>query len=249
MHPYEKKIYITLLAGIIVLLALLVFFVITILRYHRKMNNLRREKIGEEINSLDKEKERISFDLHDDLGASLAGIKLRLHTLSGLDKANFDKVVNIEHKLDEVMGRLKEVAVSLMPRMLQRKGLDKALRALLNDFSNTTGIGVGYSCTVTEFKAGTTLHIYRIAQEVLANISKHANASHVTFSICRSRHKIELKMTDNGIGFNVKAARRNNGGGLGLQNITARAELLQAEIYLTSVKNNGVTYQIEIPDR
>jgi len=228
-------------------MALVVFFVITILRYHRKMNNLRREKIKEEINSLDKEKERISFDLHDDLGASLSGIKLRLHGLGGLDKVNFDKVVNIENQLDEVMNRLKAVAVTLMPRILQRRGLDKALQALLKEFSNTTGIEVTYKCTVDAFNADIAVHIYRIAQEVLTNIAKHSKASHVTFTISRNRHKIELNIIDNGIGFNVKAASRNNGGGLGLQNITARAELLKAEIFLTSDKNNGVTYQIEIP--
>lgn len=92
------------------------------------------------------------------------------------------------------------------------------------------------------------MHIYRIAQEILNNVIKHAKVTSVTFNVIKANGKIFLTISDNGIGFNVKAATRKSPGS-DLYNISARAELMKGTVYLTSQLNNGVRYEIEIPEK
>src|SRR5665213_1361032 len=88
MHTHETQIYIAVLSGLIVLSSLVAVFIITIFRFHKKKAALNKENIREQFNCLDTERERISRDLHDDLGAHLSAIKLHLHCLKNLSDDN-----------------------------------------------------------------------------------------------------------------------------------------------------------------
>lgn len=118
----------------------------SILRYHRKNTDFHLERIKEDVNALEKEKERLSIDLHDDLGASLSSIKLHLQGLYKPGDENFKKIQNIELQVDELMERMKDVAHGFMPRVLMRRGLDKALQLLIARISDSSGIRIQYSC-------------------------------------------------------------------------------------------------------
>lgn len=247
MDANETKIYYALLIGIAVLLALIIFFIVTTLRYHRKIIASRRERISEDVNTLEKERERVAIDLHDDLGSSLSAIKLDLQGISKPGDANFKKVQNIGLQVDGLMERMKEVAHELMPRELRRKGLGRALQLLTARVADSGGITVQYSCTVDHFDRKNSIHIYRIAQEALNNAVKHSKATLVNFSVWKSKGRIHLKISDNGIGFNVKAARKSRGSGL--HNIIARTELMKGVVYLTSEISKGAIYEIEVPEK
>jgi len=247
MYSNETKIYFALLIGLSALLGLIVFFLITILRYHRKNVGFRRERIKEDMNALEKERERLSIDLHDDLGASLSSIRAHLRLLYKRGDKNFNDVQKIVVEIDELMDRMKGIAHGLMPQVLMRRGLAKALESLISRISDSTGISIRYRCSVDHFDRNNSIHIYRIAQEILNNVIKHSKATSVNFSILKRDGKIHLTISDNGTGFNIKSVTSESKGS-GLHNISAHAELMKGEVYLTSAKNTGVTYEIEIPE-
>jgi signal transduction histidine kinase len=134
----------------------------------------------------------------------------------------------------------------MMPSVLQQQGLDKALRELIDMMTYSKNITVTYRCDISSFAEGKDIHIYRIVQEILNNILKHAQATTVDFSLLGNQEKAVLHIRDNGIGFNKYRATKNPVG-LGLHNITARADLLRAKVFLTTAQQKGVDYLIEIP--
>jgi signal transduction histidine kinase len=197
------------------------------------------------MNAVEKDRERVASDLHDDLGSSLSAIKMDVGRLYEPGDKKFKELKNIELRIDELMERMKTVAHALMPGELKRKGLGRALELLVARLSESSGLTIQYTCTVDHFDPKNSIHIYRIAQEVLNNAAKHSNASLVNFTVWKSNGRIYLTISDNGTGFDVKAARKSKG--YGLQNISARTQLMNGVIYLTSGKGKGVTYEIEIP--
>jgi signal transduction histidine kinase len=245
MDTNETKIYITLLIGVAIQGILMIFFLVTIFRYQRKKTALHVQKFKEDFNFLDKEKQRISLELHDDLGASLSAIKLRLQLLSQLDSAAMKIVDNCELLLDEVMQKLRRTSLKMMPGILKRKGLDAALKDLLGMMTFGTGIETHYYCEPIRFKEDTAIHIYRIVQEALNNLIKHSKATSLDVAINKTKNVIRILIHDNGIGFDNKHLQKSSG--LGLHTIKARAELLNATVCVTTSENEGVEYLIEIP--
>ncbi len=246
MDTQEKRIYIAILIGMLVLLALIIFFVRNIIRYHRQKLVSHLEKIRGEFNNLDKEKERIAIELHDDLGGSLSAVKLQMQSLRLLDAEDLATVENAEARIDEIMVKLRSYAFNLMPGILQRKGLDEALKDLIDLITHATNIKIVYQFNIPVCNKETTIHIYRIIQEILNNIIKHAKASMIKLSLAKNKNKIQLHVSDNGIGFNKDDISLTKNG-LGLHNITSRADLLNAKVFLNAAPGRGVDYLIEIP--
>jgi signal transduction histidine kinase len=112
--------------------------------------------------------------------------------------------------------------------------------------SDSTGIKVKYNYGAGIINEQMGTHVYRMSQEILNNIVKHSKASFVQFTVIRNKNIIELHIKDNGAGFNKKevVGKRR---GLGLENITSRANLLRGTIYLTTQPGKGVDYLIQIP--
>lgn len=246
MYSNEDKIYITLVTGIFVLLVLVVFFVVTIVKYHRRKVVFNLEKLKAEFDQLDQERERIASDLHDDMGATLSSIKLRLQCIKIPDAATAAILGFSEDQLDKAVSRLRQIAFNMMPGILQRKGLNAGLTELIDLITDSTSIAINYQYKVDQVPGGKAIHIYRIVQEMLHNVVKHSKATLVTFTVITVKNQIELHLTDNGIGFDKKIFIKN-AAGLGIRNIKARAELLKAKIYLVSLPGKGVDFLIKIP--
>lgn len=246
MYSGETRIYIAILSGILVFLGIMGFFIVTIIRYQKKKVAFHLQKVKEEFSNLDRERERIAIDLHDDLGASLSAIKLRLQCVENMDDANIEIIEQAEIQIDRAMQRLRQISFNMMPGVLQRRGLNEALKELIELMTDNTGIRVEYQCNIDTFDKNKALHIYRIAQEILNNMVKHSGATKVSFTIARLKNIIEITINDNGIGFN-KTAVVNNRRGAGLGNIDARANLLNAKIFLTTSPGSGVSYLVKIP--
>lgn len=246
MHTQEKRIYTAILIGVGVLLVLILFFVRNIIRYHRQKAASYLEKLRGEFNNLDKEKERIAIDLHDDLGGSLAAVKFQLQTLVALNGEDMLIVESAEAGIDEIMVKLRSYALNLVPGVLQRKGLDEALKDLVDLITHATNIEIRYLYNMTACNKQTTMHIYRIIQEILNNIVKHAKATTVQLSLVENKNKIQLHVSDNGIGFNRNEIEKT-ASGLGIHNITSRAALLKGKVFVTAAPGKGVDYLIEIP--
>lgn len=245
MFTRETQIYIAVLSGLIVLASLIVIFINAIIRFHRRKAALNRENLREQFFCLDTERERISLDLHDDLGASLSAIKLHLQCLKNLD-ANNELIVNgSELCIDRAMQKLKQISFNMMPGILKREGLNAAIKELIGVMTFPARIRVNYECNIDSFDKEKAIHIYRIAQEIITNIIRHAEATVINFSILKKNKRIELHASDNGNGFDTNIIQK--GRGSGLQNIMTRADLLKANVCLTAEQGRGVNYIIQIP--
>jgi signal transduction histidine kinase len=247
MYSNETRIYIAVLGGMLVLLALVIVFTITIVKYHRKKLAFHLKNIGNQINYLDQQCEKIAADLHDDLGASLSGIKLRLQCVTYGD-ANTLAIINFsKHHIDEVMHKLRLISFNMIPELLMQKGLQRALQELLNVMTFATKISVDFHYIAAVFDKERTTHIYRIVQELLNNTLKHSGATAISCSVVQKKGALQLQFTDNGKGFNKDDAIKE-AAGIGLKNIMSRTDLLRAKIFITTAPGQGVAYLIEIPD-
>jgi signal transduction histidine kinase len=246
MDTNESKIYIALLSGAVTYLILVIFFVIKIIRFHRHKIAFEDKKLKAQFNYLDSIRERIGIDLHDDLGPSLSLLKMKLGQLKTGDTKAKEIVDFCKNHLDKVLLQVKEISVSMIPRTLQRQGVDHALKELVNSMSDSTGITVKFKYNAGVINNEKGIQIYRMTQEILNNIVKHSKATLVEFSLVRNGNIIQVHIKDNGIGFNKKEIV-NNRRGLGLDNITFRATLLKGSIYLNTNPGKGVDYLIQIP--
>lgn len=246
MYPAETNLYHAILTGTLVLAVLVMVFVLMILNYQRKKLALRKAMVRSEMNALEKERARIAGDLHDDLGASLSAIKIKLHCLRSLDEKEKHLVHQSEDYIDEAIQKLKRISFNLMPRVLERKGLQQALHELIDTMQETFGLRIGFTYAWPQLNNEETVHIYRIVQEVLNNTIKHSGATTASVELKTGRKKIILHMKDNGRGFHKTKVMKNTAG-QGLQNILARADVLHAKTYLTTAPGAGVHFLIQIP--
>jgi two-component system NarL family sensor kinase len=246
MYPTETSLYHAILTGAFVLVILVVIFVITILYYQKRKLALHKTMIRSEMNALEKERARIAGDLHDDLGTSLSAIKLKLQCLNVDDEKEKLLVCQSENYIDEAMMKLKRISFNMMPRVLERKGLKQALHEFIDTIQQTAAITINFRYACPELGSEETVHIYRIIQEVLTNMVKHSGAATALVELKTGKGKIIVHMADNGKGFNKSAVIKNTAG-QGLQNILARADVLNAKIYLTTTPGCGVNYLIQIP--
>jgi signal transduction histidine kinase len=248
MYPEERRIFYAVLIAVIVLAVLITFFVVSIIRYNKKRMSVQQEKTMTDILSLEKERARFAADLHDDLGGTLSAIKLKLQRLPFFSDDGTILLGEVEQHIDDCMQKLREVAFSMMPRQLQRKGINEAIQEMLTRMNHDDNIKVNLYSDQLLLDKEKEIHIFRIAQEILNNIWKHANATEITLELLDQDKKIVLHVADNGIGFDKNWVFKNSNG-LGLHNIMARAEILKARIFLQSRHEvNGTDYLIEIPN-
>lgn len=246
MHPDEKSIYIALLGGITVLVALIVIFVAAIIGYHRKKSALHLRSVGGHLSSLDADRERIAADLHDDFGALLSNIKVRLQCIKSGDPETLSIIKFSKDQVDVAMQKLRRISVNMIPDAFLQKGLNHALRELLEVVTGETGIIVGYDYTAPAFNMDRATHIYRIVQEILNNTIKHAAATSIHLDVRQVKNKVILHYTDNGRGFDSDMMMKNPKG-FGLKNVMSRAAVLHAKVYITTAPGKGGDYLIEIP--
>jgi len=246
MYSNETRIYIAILSGVLVLLLLVVVFTITIIKYHRKKLAYQEKKVGCQVSYLDQQCEKIAADLHDDLGSSLSGIKVRLQSLNPRD-ANTLAIVNFsKDHIDEVMRRLKLIAFNMVPDLFLQNGLPHALQELANVMTFATDIRADFDYNAPDFDKERATHLYRIVQELLNNTLKHSGASALSCKVQQHKKNVQVHFTDNGKGFN-KDALAQQARGVGLKNIRSRTDLLGAKLYVTTAPAKGVDYLIEIP--
>jgi signal transduction histidine kinase len=194
------------------------------------------------------ERQRISRELHDGLGQILAGIKLKMENLGELEQRGKGEIlgsakINLSSAIDE----LHRISTNLRPPVLTELGLITALRNLCTDFEKDSGV----PCEMSDFGdfAGIPLrvsnYLYRICQEGLTNISKHARATHVQLqTIENSEHWIVI-LEDNGVGFSVSKPMLYKGNGL--FNMHERVMLLDGKITIESATGEGTTLRVKIP--
>lgn len=198
------------------------------------------------------ERERISLarELHDELGQRLTAIRIKMHHMHGLiDGASAESAWHyIDAEVVSLIHQIRTISVSLRPPALDYLGLETALRQLLDTQLNASNIAYvfEYAGLPQKFDAVTEMTIYRLIQESLTNIVRHAHAACVVVELNGGENgaELELIVRDNGCGFDTG---RDGGRGAGLLGMRERIKLLGGSCSITSAEGSGTRIAALIP--
>ncbi len=199
------------------------------------------------------ERQWISREIHDDLGQALATLKMLIQTgfednTAAHQKKTFQKTIKY---LDTIINKTRNLAAGLRPATLEVLGLKASLQSLIYNFRNNKRFKVHARMSVLddiEFK-GDVINFYRIIQEALTNIIRHAQAKHVQIIFSRAGEQLTAKIKDDGQGFVVENFQKENlvFRGLGLSTMQERATQLGGNIHLFSLPGKGTTITLTLP--
>lgn len=201
---------------------------------------------------LEEERTRISREIHDELGQSLTALKLdlsliRRRLVSGELSEQAAKVQEIEHTVIRIIRTVRKIATKLRPGILDELGVAAAIEWMAKDFQNRTGIG----CKVTIQKADKisdtvrATAIFRIVQEALTNVMRHAAASQVNVSLKKKDDTLIVEVRDNGIG--IMEGRIFGSNSLGLIGIRERVRLLGGDTVVSGKPGEGTLVRVTLP--
>ena len=203
MDPQEKEYYNSLVIVLIVVGTVLLYFIITAIRYQRRSLRMHKERIQAEIDTLENERKRIAADLHDELGPLLSAVKLQINNLDTTDPDDLQIIGKSSQYIDSIITKLREISNDLMPNTLLRKGLKNAIVEFVDNSQDSYKLPVKFICEQDlQLAQDKEINLYRIVQEIFSNILKHAHASEVSISLNETGQNIKLEIADNGIGFN-----------------------------------------------
>jgi len=200
----------------------------------------------------EEERERIARDIHDDLGSILVRLKIEASLLAGKLPTDppllRDKALSIEGLLDQAMATASRVARELRPGILKEFGLPAAIESLVEDFSQSCGVNCRVQCDDDlDPDADTSLALFRIVQETLTNVAKHAHASLVVVRLRREKGSIALELRDNGRG--ISEADMAKPKSFGLRGIRERVHSLAGEFAITAGEHGGTHIRLRVPER
>ena len=224
-------------------------------------NQARLEASNQQISQLfgrliaaqETERTRIARDLHDDVGQRIAGIAIAMSGLkrklsAGLDAGAMDALASMQRDTAALSDEVRHVSHELHPTLLQHAGLVEALRGVCTQFQKLHGIAVVYraDANLDALPYDVALALYRVAQEALYNVSKHAGASRIEVALTQIPDGVELSIADDGKGFNL-ADTRGRARGLGLLSMDERVRLLKGRIAIQTTPGSGTRLQVQIP--
>ena len=201
------------------------------------------------LTAQDDERRSIARELHDDVLQRLAVLELGLAKLRASQQENVRDIDALSLELAAVSRDLRNLSHGLHPSILEDLGLESALRTLCEEFEHSYNIAIRCVCSQLEHPVPSTIAttIYRIAQEALRNVVKHAGDACVTLTVCEKDEHWVLTIQDDGYGFNPIAERSRPT--LGLISIQERAKVLGGQVDIISASGEGTTIEVKLPFR
>jgi PAS domain S-box-containing protein len=198
-------------------------------------------------------RKEISRELHDKVVQSLVGINLKLAAFTQAAKANPHsvgrKIVPVRRQVERTVRSVHQFARELRPTMLDDLGLVAALHSYLRGFSKRSATKVKFNAFagVEAIDNDKKTMLYRVAQEALTNVEKHADASAVRVDIFKADGRVSLEITDDGKAFDVlRSTDLNLTNRLGLTSMRERVEMLGGRFSITSIPGSGTTVRAEV---
>ena len=201
---------------------------------------LRRVVAAQEL-----ERQRLARELHDETGQALTSILLGLKQLDGESP---EAVAEVRELVVATLQDVRQLAVELRPKVLDDFGLVPALERLTQGFAEHTGISVDLEASALTERPPVEVEtaIYRIVQESLTNVVKHAQAHSVSVVVTRGDGRIKAVIEDDGTGFEPETIGES---GIGLIGMRERIELLDGSLTVESSERSGTTVAVEVPVR
>lgn len=236
-------------AGLFLLLLLSAFLIFNRHRlkqrhlFQQQLNLLQKQQAVAVMETQEMERKRIAEDLHDSLGHLLSTAKFNLQTFPENQKHLTENPLQL---LNQASNEIRNITFDLMPRTLEEEGLVPALNELASRITGPGSIGLTvqvHGLDLYALEKQVQFNIYRIVQEAVNNILKHANAREITIQLIRENNLLTIMIEDDGRGFDPGKVKN----GRGLKNISTRSAWLNGKTAVDSTPGRGTTIVIEIP--
>jgi two-component system NarL family sensor kinase len=229
--------------------------VVTDLTETRRTEELLRALTRRVVQAQETERGRVALELHDNITQLLCGILVRCQTLaeqlSTRDGPLKGEAVKLRQMIGHAAEEVERISRNLRPGVLDELGLIAVLRETSTEFASRTGVSLTLACAPldTRLPAGIELTLYRILQEALKNVEKHARAGRVSVSLRKLAAFVELAIADDGVGFDPehRPARRKKKGSLGLLGMRERAAYVDGVLEIKSTPGKGTAIHAQIP--
>jgi signal transduction histidine kinase len=210
-----------------------------------------RQMSSQVLTAHEAERRRIARELHDDTAQALTSILVRLRLLerSTKDEAVLANAAELHELTSAALDSVRRMAMDLRPAALDDLGLVPALQAYAEKYSQRWPLDVAVSVKGLRRRLPpqVELVLYRVLQESLNNVAKHAAATMVAVSLARRHNQVSLTVRDNGAGFHVKSGQPADGSGLGLFGMRERMALIGGELEVQSKPGHGTTVTAHVP--
>lgn len=247
-----RNTFFTVLAITTVTVGLIVVFVILFnVHEHRLADSRLKELVHKTVQFQESERRRFSRELHDGINQLLVSAKFRLEL--GADSVG-DKNPKAQSHLakastvmNEAIQEIRRISHDLRPSALDDLGLIPAMTMVLDEFRLRTGIKIEQNTPPCRMRLPEEIEttLYRIVQEGLTNVERHAHARHLKVTTGWHKDTFHLTLVDDGVGFNVPEVMR--GAGIGLRNMRERVEFLSGEFIIESAPRQGTRVRAKFP--
>jgi len=215
-----------------------------------EMNKQLRELSSHLQNVREEERKHIAREIHDELGQQLTGIKMDLAMMKqdsiSEKKINDQSISEIMNMVDDAIKTVRKISSELRPSVIDDLGLLAALNWQSHEFEKRYGIPCSFTSSVKEypFEKGFVTGVFRIYQESLTNIARHANATEISSSLSEEDDHLNLSIKDNGVGFNQETIRKKS---LGIIGMKERAIMFGGEFSIDSKEGQGTRITVRLP--
>jgi len=258
MQNAKDQVVFTIIAVIVILLFLGVLFLVMLFYYNNKKGQMSKEKqlmratfdkqlLESKLEIQEQTFDMISQEIHDNVGQILSLAKVQLGILEQKQVVEGDLLGNVKESISQAMTELRDIAKSLSSDRIQQLSLKDSINQEIRRINRSGFIKVVSDVQGTEKNIPDQhkMIAFRIVQEGLQNIIKHAGASDVLVSINYQEDGVYITLADNGVGFDPEAELKKKDG-LGLQNILRRAELVGGRAEIISRPGEGTKLQIQM---
>lgn len=255
----EDAVLVILIA--VAFLALSIFLALFVIVYQRKQLKFKKttevmklhfqqELLKSQLEIQEANFKNISQEIHDNIGQALSFIKLNINTIDITEQeAARGKLVESKDLLTKVIQDLRDLSRTLNPDFIKEIGLLQAIEQQIS-FLKKSGLykaEININGQVEKYPLQKELVVFRIVQELLNNIVKHADATAISINMDYQPGQLLITVQDNGKGFDVATQKEENASGLGLRNMLNRMTLINGFIKIESEKAKGTLASIQLP--
>ncbi len=252
-----EKYFLIIIWGTIFLVLLITMSIVFLFQYQKKhkrfieqKNNFTQTLLQSQLEIQEKTLKNISQEIHDNIGQVLSLVKLNLYTMDVTDNESLlTKIDNSKELVSKAIIDLRDLSHSMNTDYIEEKGLVKAIEYELEMIKKTGVSDVKYSILGTAIRLDKhkELITFRIVQEALQNIIKHANAKNIFIELHFLSNCVKLSVKDDGLGFeNENYKVKKDSYGIGISNMFKKAEMINAELLIESSLKNGTTISMTI---
>nr|WP_262908847.1 sensor histidine kinase [Hymenobacter translucens] len=222
--------------------------------FAQQLQQLQQQRAAAVLEAESAERRRIGLDLHDGVGQLLSAAKMQIGALreelgnlsTPEQDHRFRETMDI---VDESVREVRSISHNLMPNALIKRGLVRAVQEFLDKIRQPARLRIHLETIGLEQRlpAAVEVVLYRIIQELVQNIIKHARATELTLQLIRHEGEVTVLVEDNGVGFEVQDAEHPPEAGIGLRNIASRVAYLRGRFNVDSRPGRGTTISVEVP--